>query len=893
MSKTSSKRIHTSDVQPEFGFPWDSDTFRIERGILKSNLSTEQAEALIARNPAGAEKLADIIENHEDWATQDPLEWTFTLHCWQKVLSDWSEWTSATVFGGNRCLAPESLIYDPVADAKKPISEIDTDFHVLAWDGVKLVQAKAEKPYKKESQEIYRVHLPNEMSFACSKAHRVLTPVGYRSVGHLKSGDELLLSFFGDPEMPSASSFRSLTSSDTSLLGSQQGVLHCLEKLQDCLDGYSEYLHHDDEQLLREKEHDLIFVLQRIYALSSSYLGEYISSLPYVSPSMLCSSGQPWGDLAEIFPNIHSYLDSDLLSTLGDQNRYEGQFFGNLCYAFYRLCKSALVLFDRQQYSIVLEQSRLAFCRLAQSIGESVPQDSLFYVFLPYFRDNSIKTYSVKIEKVEYLRNDSVWDFNVPVYHNYYHGGAIHHNSGKSFFSAALVVWLLENIPEAEIRCFHVSEERSIQDQQAMVWAMLPEKYKNMTKKKGPNHSIQYSQKNGFTDNKLILPPHPGRKKGSYIYFNNYKQYQHDKQVAEGFKAHFIWCDEEAPKDLVITLLSRLTDYRGKLLLTFTTLQGWTDLVSEILNGAKTVEKRHSDYVNMKLPVKQLSKKFANMNVYYWWTRDNPFVESDALEAQFSGQPLEIKLARLHGVPSKAFHNRLPRFNRHVNVIPHDDLPFVKDPDHKVTRYHICDPAGSKPWFMLWAAVDYREDIYIYAEFPDITMGEWALPWTNAAGKPIGKAGGGQRPLGYGYEEYKQTIIDIEGKAEIFERIIDPRMGKYTQQAASGETNIIQEMGNLGFYFKPAPADDEDQGIGKINDYLAWDSNKPLSDENRPRLYVSDRCENTITAMLEYMGVSREEAYKDPVDCVRYLCVSDPIYIGSNYSVGTECAGGY
>jgi hypothetical protein len=118
-------------------------------------------------------------------------------------------------------------------------------------------------------------------------------------------------------------------------------------------------------------------------------------------------------------------------------------------------------------------------------------------------------------------------------------------------------------------------------------------------------------------------------------------------------------------------------------------------------------------------------------------------------------------------------------------------------------------------------------------------------------------------------------------------------MGKYTQQAASGETNIIQEMGDLGFYFKPAPADDEDQGIGKINDYLAWDSNKPLSDENRPRLYVSDRCENTITAMLEYMGVSREEAYKDPVDCVRYLCVSDPIYIGSNYSVGTECAGGY
>ncbi len=567
MSRISSKRVYASDVQPEFGFPWDDVAFKIDRGLLKSNLTQEQADNLIAANPSGAEKLADIIENHEDWAQQDPLEWTFTFESWRKLLREWQEWDSAVLCGGNR--------------------------------------------------------------------------------------------------------------------------------------------------------------------------------------------------------------------------------------------------------------------------------------------------------------------------------------SSKSTAAALLCVWLLENIPEAEIRCWHVSEERSIQDQQSLIWQFLPERYKTLSKKKGESHSVQYSQKNGFTDNKLILPPHPGRKKGSYIYFNNYKQFQHDKQVAEGFKCHFIWMDEESPKDLVLTMLSRLTDYHGKMLLTFTTLQGWTDLVSEMLTGAKTVEKRFSDFVNMNLPVKQISKNFNRMNIYYLWTKDNPFIDSKKLESQFSGQPLEVKLARLHGIPTKTIFNRLPRFNRHVNVINHDELPFVKDPDYPVTRYNVCDPAGSKPWFFIWAAVDKNGFIYIYDEFPDLSMGEWGLTWSNAAGKPIGKGGPGQRPLGWGYQEYVDLIKEKEDGKEIFERIIDPRYGVAARQADSGQTSIVQEMGDRGIYFTPAVVDDEEPGIAKINNYLSWDSNKNLTELNRPKLYVSDRCENVIQSMIEYSGVSREEVWKDAVDCVRYLCIGDPVYIGNNHYAETGSTRGY
>ena len=89
-----------------------------------------------------------------------------------------------------------------------------------------------------------------------------------------------------------------------------------------------------------------------------------------------------------------------------------------------------------------------------------------------------------------------------------------------------------------------------------------------------------------------------------------------------------------------------------------------------------------------------------------------------------------------------------------------------------------------------------------------------------------------------------------------------------------GESNIITTMSNLGFVFRPAPGVDIEAGIAKINDALSWDDTEPMTDQNTPRLFVSDRCENFITSMIEYSGQSRQEHFKDFVDCIRYLMVS-------------------
>jgi hypothetical protein len=464
--------------------------------------------------------------------------------------------------------------------------------------------------------------------------------------------------------------------------------------------------------------------------------------------------------------------------------------------------------------------------------------------------------------------------------------------SSKSTLCSRFLVHLAQQIPEAEIRSMHVSEERSIADAQRYIWEALPARYKR-AKKKSTNHSLQYTQKNGFNSGKAILPPNTsGAERGSTISFNNYRQYMADPQIFEGWSAHAIHCDEEVSEAIFNTLLARLTDFSGRLLLSFTTLQGYTPLINSLLKGAKTVTKKYSKLLGRELPIEQVSANWPDCRIYYFWSEMSPFVNANELIRTYSQQPLEVKLARLYGIPSKAVEGRFPKFNRETNVVPHEKIPFIQDDTRAVTRYMVVDPGGSKPWVCIWAGVMRDGSIYVYREFPDSTMGQWALPHVNGVGKSVGKPGPAQRPLGYGYADYKNLFDDMEQDEEIFERIVDPRMGAATVREKEGESNIITTMANLGFVMRPAPGVEIETGIAKINDALSWNDTEPMTDENKPKLYISDRCENTITSMMEYTGQSRSEHFKDQIDCIRYLMVSGADHI-TNQSMMATGGGGY
>lgn len=491
---------------------------------------------------------------------------------------------------------------------------------------------------------------------------------------------------------------------------------------------------------------------------------------------------------------------------------------------------------------------------------------------------------------------DVKWDISVAAHRNYIAAGIVHHNSTKSTLASRLCVGGAGNIPEAEVRCYHVSDERSI-EQQTMIYDALPIGIKNIPTKKGVAHSLQFSQKNGFTDNVCILPPLQGYRRGSQIRFGNYKQYQQDAQIMEGFKSHIIWFDEEAPAKMFETATYRCIDYHGRIILSFTTLNGWSSLVQDILAKTRTLKSVAAPLLGgMKVPVIQESISRPGAIIYYFHTEDNAFIDTSDFTAKIKGRPRDEILARAYGIPTKSIASVFPGFNKEVNVIKHEKLPWLNlkkdkngdDIPYRVTRYMVVDPAGSKNWAMIWVAIDAAGTWWVYREWPDYD--DWALPGSTAEGKP----GPAQKGSKKGISEYVETIKAAEGEEEIFERYIDPRLGAAEKQSMDGASTIISDLDDAGMTMIPAPGVEIENGLQLINNLLAYDENKPIDSLNGPKLYISDRCNNMIFAMAEYTGKGgRLEATKDFVDCLRYLCTANCEYMEPQKSSDWGRTGSY
>jgi hypothetical protein len=192
------------------------------------------------------------------------------------------------------------------------------------------------------------------------------------------------------------------------------------------------------------------------------------------------------------------------------------------------------------------------------------------------------------------------------------------------------------------------------------------------------------------------------------------------------------------------------------------------------------------------------------------------------------------------------------------------------------------DPAGSRNWFMLWVRVAKNGDMYVYREFPDESEGEWAVPSSD----PDGKMGTAQRNnAGRSLAEYKELILTLENGEDIWERYIDPRAGGTKAVTEDGGVTLIEMLdnGEIPMHFLPSAGIRIDQGIAMINDGFAYDMSKDLSEDNKPKLYISEKCQNLIYCIKEWTGMDGEKgATKDPIDCLRYLLVMDLQYQGNS-----------
>ncbi len=456
--------------------------------------------------------------------------------------------------------------------------------------------------------------------------------------------------------------------------------------------------------------------------------------------------------------------------------------------------------------------------------------------------------------------------------------------SSKTTWAARAVVRSALENPGSVIMCFAQNADVSVRQQQSAIYDALPVELR--VKTLGTEANVSYTRKNGFSKSSLILP---GSK--SHIIFKTYAQFLNNDTILEGAElgsrnAKWLnigaWCDEYLiGPELLATLRFRLATRNARLLVTFTPIDGYTEVVRDYLEGARTVETKAAPLLGgRQVPVVQHSKN-RDAGIIYFHSADNPFGGHERIAQDLKGRPEEEVLCRCYGIPTKSISTKFPLFNRNINVVKHEDIP-TKD----VTRYMILDPAGRKNWFMCWIAVDASETYYVYREWPDVGLGDWAK-WHG--GKWIG--GEGSKGLGYGIRDYVDLIMRYEDGEKIFERLIDPRLGAAKYQGATGASSIIEDLADAGLIFTPAPGLEIEDGIQAMQSKMAYRKDSPIDGLNRPHFYISERCENIISALSEYNGdEGPDEAWKDPVDVVRYACIDGIRYVGEKH-LGKQSTG--
>lgn len=476
--------------------------------------------------------------------------------------------------------------------------------------------------------------------------------------------------------------------------------------------------------------------------------------------------------------------------------------------------------------------------------------------------------------------------------------------SGKTRYCARKIIQAAMDNPNGLIFCFGQTHEISVTVQQRAVWEALPAEYRV---KKVNDGNISFTYKNGFSDKKMVFP------NGTIVIFKTYTQYQQDDTILEGMELGSpepvsenigCWLDEYLlGMEMIDRLMLRLATHNAKLLISFTPKDGETETVRNYRDGADTVESRFVSEglkTPRTVPYVQHNERM-NTGISYFHSKDNPWSGYESLLEQCIAKgDDDYTLTALYGVPTKNAASLFPRFQEQCVVTDEFIAEKLKN-DPKTgkpgcSRFHIIDPAGSKPWFMLWIAVDPTDTWYVYREWPSMDHGPWA---EQKGGKWVAGEACRQK-LGYGVKDYVDLIRDLEAGEDVYERWIDPRAGaaKYSKDSG-GQSDYITDLNDHGMYVAPAPrgmldGKEEDHGIQLIQNRLSYNPQKPIDAENRPRLYVSNQCGNLIKALQEYDKSSREHPLKDPLDCLRYAAEAEIIYMNENsFKAQRKGKGGY
>jgi hypothetical protein len=288
--------------------------------------------------------------------------------------------------------------------------------------------------------------------------------------------------------------------------------------------------------------------------------------------------------------------------------------------------------------------------------------------------------------------------------------------------------------------------------------------------------------------------------------------------------------------------------------------------------------------------------------VLYFHSSDNPFGNPKGVLDVIRRKPVWFKRERFYGIAYKSTASRFPRFcDKHI--IKADQIP------KEGTNYLIVDPCGGRNFFMTWVRKT-PTNVYFYRQWPGPyeipgrgVLGPWAIP---DGRKHDGRPGEGQKTIGFGLRDYRNEIARLEWwknekgvwspepcKEKVFRRYMDSRFASVPKLENDRPVTLIDQFEQLDLFFEPTPGDDISEGVEMINEWLSFDSEKPIDFFNQPTMYVSEECPDIIYALQNWTGLDGQKgACKDPVDVVRYAALSDLEYV-TDESWKTKGGGSY
>jgi len=255
---------------------------------------------------------------------------------------------------------------------------------------------------------------------------------------------------------------------------------------------------------------------------------------------------------------------------------------------------------------------------------------------------------------------------------------------------------------------------------------------------------------------------------------------------------------------------------------------------------------------------------------------DNPFNTDEAIEQFASEMSDELKQVRLYGRPRFLSGRVFSEWDPDVHIYDESDFNPLEHTFSNGTSTSTppvimaIDPHPRRPWAMVWLAVLPGNNYYVIRQWPQ---------------GPYHK----MKSSGFGFEDYARAIREVEetipgGSARVMWREFDPNISRTPQAQAHGSTTMQKEMRKLGFYFRSDVNDRLPIGHEIIHTLLQYDQDEPLSELNRPKLFVEAGLNNVIYGFENYSWdeyresdrglklVPKDEG-KDMIDVIRY-CVS-------------------